>query len=106
MMMYGGNANFYHLAGRDYGATLEMLAALAGKETWMIPSAGPDFGKLMEQAPVLRDLRFPSAMMLPATPTTPAGVARGARLSPSGCARRSSSTSRRRAISTPPTPSG
>ena len=80
MMMYGGNANFYHLAGRDYGATLEMLAALAGKETWMIPSAGPDFGKLMEAAPVLRDLRFPSAMMLPAAPTTPAGVARGARL--------------------------
>ena len=29
MMMYGGNANFYHLAGRDYVATLEMLAALA-----------------------------------------------------------------------------
>lgn len=80
MMMYGGNANFYHLAGRDYAATLGLLAELAGKETWMIPSAGPDFGKLMEAAPVLRDLRFPSAMMLPAAPTTPAGVARGARL--------------------------
>jgi dihydrodipicolinate synthase/N-acetylneuraminate lyase len=80
MMMYGGNANFYHLAGRDYAATLELLAELAGKETWMIPSAGPDFGKLMEQAPILRDLRFPSAMMLPVAPTTPSGVARGARL--------------------------
>jgi dihydrodipicolinate synthase/N-acetylneuraminate lyase len=81
MMMYGGNANFYHLAGRDYAATLALLAELAGKETWMIPSAGPDFGKLMEAAPVLRDLRFPSAMMLPAAPTTPSGVARGARAS-------------------------
>ncbi len=80
MMMYGGNANFYHLAGRDYLAPLEMLAALAGPETWMIPSAGPDFGKLMEAAPALRDLRFPSAMMLPAAPTTPSGVARGTRL--------------------------
>ena len=80
MMMYGGNANFYHLAGYDYNATLELLASLAGGETWMIPSAGPDFGKLMEAAPVLRDLRFPSAMMLPAAPTTPSGVARGARL--------------------------
>ena len=48
MMMYGGNANFYHLAGREYNETLELLAALAGKDTWMIPSAGPDFGKLME----------------------------------------------------------
>src|SRR5260221_5811499 len=75
MMMYGGNANFYHLAGRDYAETLEMLAELAGKETWMIPSAGPDFRKLMEAAPVLRDLRFPAAMMLPAAPTTPAGAA-------------------------------
>src|SRR5260221_61077 len=73
MMMYGGNANFYHLAGRDYAATLELLAQLAGKESWMIPSAGPHFGKLMEAAPVLRDLRFPSAMMLPAAPPTPAG---------------------------------
>jgi dihydrodipicolinate synthase/N-acetylneuraminate lyase len=80
MMMYGGNANFYHLAGRDYAEALEMLAELAGKDSWMIPSAGPDFGKLMEAAPVLRDLRFPSAMMLPAAPTTPSGVARGARL--------------------------
>jgi dihydrodipicolinate synthase/N-acetylneuraminate lyase len=80
MMMYGGNANFYHLAGRDYGAAVELLASLAGRETWMIPSAGPDFGKLMEAAPVLRDLRFPSAMMLPAAPTTPSGVARGAHL--------------------------
>src|SRR5258708_36928868 len=46
----------------------------------MIPSAGPDLGQLMEAAPVLRDLRFPAAMMLPAAPTTPSGVARGARL--------------------------
>jgi dihydrodipicolinate synthase/N-acetylneuraminate lyase len=80
MMMYGGNANFYHLAGRDYAETLEMLVELAGKDSWVIPSAGPDFGKLMEAAPILRELRFPSVMMLPAAPTTPSGVARGARL--------------------------
>jgi len=80
MMMYGGNANFYHLAGRDYAETLEMLAELAGKDSWVIPSAGPDFGKLMEAAPILRELRFPSVMMLPAAPTTPSGIARGARL--------------------------
>ncbi len=80
MMMYGGNANFYHLAGRDYAETLAMLAEVAGNDTWIIPSAGPDFGKLMEAVPALRDLRFPSVMMLPAALTTPAGVARGARL--------------------------
>src|SRR5260221_6253697 len=50
MMMYGGNANFYHLAGRDYAETLAMLAELAGRETWMIPSAAPDFGKVLEAA--------------------------------------------------------
>src|SRR5260221_11345998 len=72
MMMYGGNANFYHLAGRDYAATLELLAALAGKDTWMIPSAGPDFGKLMGGGPGLRDLRFPPATMAPAAPSDPA----------------------------------
>src|SRR5260221_7748147 len=65
MMMYGGNANFYHLAGRDYAATLELLAELAGKESWMIPSAGPHFRQLEGGAPVLRDLRFPPTKMPP-----------------------------------------
>src|SRR5258708_19995734 len=71
MMMYGGNANFYHLAGRDYAATLELLAELAGKGTWMIPSAGPDFGKLMEAAPVLPDLPLPPPPILPPPPPPP-----------------------------------
>ena len=40
----------------------------------MIPSAGPDFGKLLDQAKVLRGRAFPTAMVLPQTfPATPDG---------------------------------
>ena len=80
-LMYGGNANFYHVGVGGYAATLDALAEDAGDDTWVIPSAGPDFGKLMDQAPILRDRAFPTAMVLPLTaPATPGGVARGIRL--------------------------
>jgi dihydrodipicolinate synthase/N-acetylneuraminate lyase len=46
----------------------------------VIPSAGPEFGKLMDQAPVLRARAFPTAMVLPlGFPATVAGVATGLR---------------------------
>src|SRR5260221_11373814 len=61
MMMYGGNANFYHLAGRDYAATLELLASLAGKEAWMIPSAGPAFSDPLAGPPGVADFGFAAA---------------------------------------------
>lgn len=64
-LMYGGNANFYHLAAGDTGEVLDMLLALALPTTWIIPSAGPDFGKLKDQAKLLRARPFPTAMVLP-----------------------------------------
>ncbi|MGE3876205.1 MAG: dihydrodipicolinate synthase family protein [Parvibaculaceae bacterium] len=64
-LMYGGNANFYHLAPSDYAEVLDMLLGLASPSTWIIPSAGPDFGKLKDQATVLRTRPFPTAMVLP-----------------------------------------
>ncbi|MGE0239514.1 MAG: dihydrodipicolinate synthase family protein [Parvibaculaceae bacterium] len=64
-LMYGGNANFYNVAVSDYGEVLDMLLELAAPETWIIPSAGPDFGKLKDQAGILRQRPFPTAMVLP-----------------------------------------
>ena len=66
-LMYGGNANFYHLGVSDYARTVDMLAELVGAETWLLPSAGPDYGKLIDQAAILRTRAFPTAMLLPMT---------------------------------------
>src|SRR5512135_1255394 len=75
-LMYGGNANFYHLPVSQYAATLDFLARAAGTDTWVIPSAGADYGKLMDQAAILRDLAFPTAMALPfGKPSNDSGVA-------------------------------
>ena len=42
-----------------------MLLELAGRETWVIPSVGPDFGKMMDQARLLKRRAFRAAMVLP-----------------------------------------
>jgi dihydrodipicolinate synthase/N-acetylneuraminate lyase len=77
-LMYGGNANFYNVGLYEYAGILEMLLELAGADTWVIPSVGTDFGKMMDQAEVLRDRPFPTAMVLPAvTAFTVAGVETG-----------------------------
>lgn len=79
-LMYGGNANFYHLPLSDYARTLDFLAQAVGKDTWLLPSAGPDYGRLVDQAAILRERRFPTAMVLPSQfPSTDAGVERGIR---------------------------
>jgi dihydrodipicolinate synthase/N-acetylneuraminate lyase len=75
-LMYGGNANFYHLPLSEYAATLDFIAEAAGAGTWVIPSAGADYGKLMDQAVVLRGRGFPTAMALPfGHPSNDSGVA-------------------------------
>ena len=75
-LMYGGNANFYHLPLSEYGAMLDFLEEAAGRDTWVIPSAGADYGKLMDQAAMLRTRAFPTAMALPfGNPSNDAGVA-------------------------------
>ena len=79
-LMYGGNANFYHLAVSAYAETVDLLAELAGPDTWLLPSAGPDYGKLIDQAAILRTRAFPTAMLLPMSfPFTDAGLAEGVR---------------------------
>jgi len=80
-MLYGGNANFYNMGMYEYGAVLDFLEQTVAAGTWLIPSAGPDFGKLMDQARVLRTRAFPTAMVLPLTfPATPDGSEKAIRL--------------------------
>ena len=77
-LLYGGNANFYHLPLSEYEQVLALLEAHAGAQTLVIPSAGPAFGTMIDQAKVLRRHRFPTVMILPQVGiTTSAGVAAG-----------------------------
>src|SRR6201999_1151596 len=52
-LLYGGNANFYHVAVSEYHHLLDMLAASAAPTTRVIPAIGPDFGKMLDQARIL-----------------------------------------------------
>jgi dihydrodipicolinate synthase/N-acetylneuraminate lyase len=79
-LLYGGNANFYHLPPSEYEATLAMLEMIAGKDTLVIPSAGPAYGVSVDQAKVLRRFKFPTVMVLPQVGiTTDDGVEEGVR---------------------------
>jgi dihydrodipicolinate synthase/N-acetylneuraminate lyase len=80
LLLYGGNAVFYHLPLSEYEPTLEMLGRLPATTTQVVPSAGPTFGLMLEHAKVLRRHRFTTAMVLPHQGiTTSTGVATGVR---------------------------
>lgn len=79
-LMYGGNANVYNLGVFGFEAEMAALGELAGADTWVIPSIGPEYGKAMDQAQILKGLAFPTAMVLPlGFPATQAGIAIGIR---------------------------
>jgi len=79
-LLYGGNAVLAHVALSEYADLLAMLAEQASDETLVIPSAGPAYGQMLDQAAILKDFDFPTAMVLPQRETsTPAGVAVGVR---------------------------
>lgn len=63
-LMYGGNAFLYHLTLAEFEQMLAWLTSLSD-DLWCIPAAGPSFGRLMDQAPLLRKYRFPAVMALP-----------------------------------------
>lgn len=64
-LLYGGNANFYHIALSEYESLLEHLRTASGPDTVVIPSVGPSFGLMMDQAAVLARVKFPAVMILP-----------------------------------------
>ncbi len=80
VLLYGGNAVFYHLRPSEYAGVLTMLAETAAPGTEIVPSAGPSYGVSMDQAAVLRDYPFRTVMVLPHQGlNTPDGVATGLR---------------------------
>jgi dihydrodipicolinate synthase/N-acetylneuraminate lyase len=79
-LIYGGNANFYNVGLYEYAGLLDFLAEAAAEDSLVIPSVGPDFGKMMDQVAVLRERRFPTVLALPMTfPCTPDGAEVGLR---------------------------
>ena len=80
LLLYGGNANFYHLPLSEFEPALELLSTAASDTSLVIPSVGPAYGTMMEQARIARRFRFPTLMVLPQQGiTTSAGVATGIR---------------------------
>ncbi|WP_256701847.1 dihydrodipicolinate synthase family protein [Burkholderia sp. SRS-W-2-2016] len=64
-LLYGGNANLYHVAVSEYRDLLDLLADAAGPATRVIPAIGPDYGKMLDQARILAQSRYRTAMVLP-----------------------------------------
>lgn len=80
--LYGGNAFLYHVTLAEYEQLLDWLAGFAEEcqDLWMIPSLGPSYGRAIDQAALLRQHKFPCAMLLPcADPRDAAGLERGLR---------------------------
>lgn len=63
--LYGGNANFYHIRPSEYADILAMLTEFADDDTWIIPSVGPAYGTMMDQAQIVKEFDFPTVMILP-----------------------------------------
>lgn len=79
-LLYGGNANFYHIALSEYESILGQLAELAAEDTLVIPAAGPAYGTMMDQANILKQTAYPTVMVLPQQGlTTSDGVVTGLR---------------------------
>jgi dihydrodipicolinate synthase/N-acetylneuraminate lyase len=77
--LYGGNAFLYHITLAEYEELLGWLNSFADN-LWAIPSAGPCYGRLMDQAPLLRRYSFPTVMHLPSgDPRDAAGIEAGIR---------------------------
>jgi dihydrodipicolinate synthase/N-acetylneuraminate lyase len=78
-LLYGGNAFLYHITLDEYAALVGWLADLP-ERLWAIPSVGPSFGRALDQIPLLKPYRFPTAMMLPcADPRDALGIEAGVR---------------------------
>ncbi|HEY4296346.1 MAG TPA: dihydrodipicolinate synthase family protein [Paraburkholderia sp.] len=64
-LLYGGNANLYHTPVSEYRDLLDLLADAASPGTRVIPAIGPDYGKMIDQARILAQTRYRTAMVLP-----------------------------------------
>ncbi len=79
-LIYGGNAFFYYLTLREYEQVLEWLSHMQRDGLRFIVSAGPSFGRLVDQAPLLRRSGASCVMVLPCgDPRDGSGIGRGLR---------------------------
>lgn len=79
-LLYGGNAALAHVSLSEYPTLLRFLSESVSRQTTVVPSVGPHFGMMMDQAEILRDYSFPTVMLLPSKDAmTPAGLAAGIR---------------------------
>jgi dihydrodipicolinate synthase/N-acetylneuraminate lyase len=77
--LYGGNAFLYHVTLSEYAELLQWLAGFDPSHL-AIPSAGPSYGRAMDQAPLLRRHGFPCVMLLPCgDPRDARGIEQGYR---------------------------
>ncbi len=78
--LYGGNANFYNIAVSEFEELLAFLEESVAPTSVVIPSVGPMYGTMMDQARILAKTKYPTAMVLPAIfGATSAGVETGVR---------------------------
>ena len=76
-ILWGGNANIPAMTAAEFAAMVEAIPDWVAPGTWAIPSAGPGYGTLRDQARTLRGTAFPAVMLLPYTGARmPAGMAR------------------------------
>lgn len=79
-LLYGGNALAQHWPMSVYADWLDRLEALVAPDSWLLPSVGPDAGKLVDQASILKSRQFPVALLLPmGAPLTHEGMANAMR---------------------------
>lgn len=73
--LYGGNANLYNIAVSEYAKLLEFLSTSVAETSIVVPSVGPFYGNIVDQADILKSFKFPTAMILPTLfPAKPAGI--------------------------------
>jgi dihydrodipicolinate synthase/N-acetylneuraminate lyase len=78
--IYGGNAFLYHLTLAEYEQLLDWQASVRRDGQLFLMSAGPSYGRLMDQAPLLRRSSVPCVMILPCgDPRDATGLERGLR---------------------------
>src|ERR1700761_6615586 len=78
--IYGGNAFLYHMMLAEFEQLLRWLSEMQTEGLWFIPSVGPSYGRLMDQAPLLRQYAPPCVMALPCgDPRDAAGIECGLR---------------------------
>jgi dihydrodipicolinate synthase/N-acetylneuraminate lyase len=78
--IYGGNAFLYHVTLAEYEQLLDWQASVQRDGQLLLMSAGPSYGRLMDQAPLLRRFAIPCVMILPGgDPRDATGLERGLR---------------------------